>query len=67
MKHSLRQWYAGFVAATCLQSLTQDLLGKAECLRRMENGWVDWKISVPIAIVGLLAVSVWACGGKKGK
>lgn len=55
-----RQWIAGLLSGCCVTSLIQDFLGKEECLRRMNDNWVDWKITVPIAIVVWILVGFWS-------
>ena len=48
---------AGWLAYAALVSLSQDIMGKAEYLRSTEARWIEWYISVPIA----LAILVLSC------
>jgi hypothetical protein len=51
------KWYgflAGWLSYGAITSISQDMMGKAEYLRRTEACWVTWYISVPIAAVALV-------------
>ena len=54
------KWYAfiaGWLAYASLVMISQDIVGKAEYLRSAEARWIEWYISVPLA----LAMLVIAC------
>ena len=47
------KWYAfiaGWLSFAAATSISQDIVGKAEYLRRTEACWLPWYISVPIAL-----------------
>ncbi len=46
-------WY-GFFANACAMSLLQDAYGKERYLKMVEDSWIDWKITVPLALFGLI-------------
>lgn len=53
------KWYAfiaGWLSCIALVSISQDIVGKAEHLRRIEACWIPWYISVPVSVF-LLVVS----------
>lgn len=55
------KFLAGILTHAAIQSLLQDLQGKEGYIRNVQEHWVDWKISVPIALaVWLLAF--WLSG-----
>ena len=56
MKIHYRSFLAGILIVTAIKSLYQDLLGLDNYLEVVRLNWVDWKISVPIAIVTLLFI-----------
>lgn len=55
-----RQWVLGCTAFACCHSLIQDYHGKEECIRLLNENWLDWKITVPVAIVAWILVGFWA-------
>lgn len=46
-----RYFWIGFVTAVCVTSLVHDALGPELAL----GLWVDWRITVPLALAGLMA------------
>jgi len=46
-------FWNGFVVCACLESLRQDMIGKERYIKSVDLNWVDSRITVPIAIVGL--------------
>ena len=51
------KWYAflaGWLSYGALTSISQDIIGKAEHVRRAEACWISWYISVPIALAALV-------------
>ncbi|MFH1982635.1 MAG: hypothetical protein ABIL58_12400 [Pseudomonadota bacterium] len=57
MKISTSCTWGGIFLAKACDSLNQDFLGKARFLKMADEGWLDWRITVPIAIVvGALAL-----------
>jgi len=49
-------YWAGIVTAYCVISLHQDILGQEAYLHWIQEHWVSWKITVPIAVVLLVVV-----------
>ncbi len=48
-----RKFWAGFFFHVCLLSLNQDMIGKENYIRMMELGWIDWRLTVPLALIGI--------------
>jgi hypothetical protein len=46
----------GAIIYASIQSLSQDLMGKANYLKVADAAWIDWKITVPIVALALLLV-----------
>lgn len=51
-------FWRGFVACWAVTSLIQDYIGKEAYLKKIEEGWIDASITVPIAITVLMYVLV---------
>lgn len=51
-------FWRGFVACWMVTSLIQDYIGKEAYLKKVEEGWIDASITVPIAIIVLIYVLV---------
>jgi len=49
-------FWRGVIAYGAWTSLIQDFMGKEEYLRRVETGWIDAGITVPIALIALIYV-----------
>lgn len=56
----IRYFVFGFFTYWALLSLNQDMLGKEKYLKLVETGWVDAKITVPIALLVLITFAVLA-------
>lgn len=55
-----KKFLAGVLTLAALRSLQQDWWGRDETIRRVVDGWVSWKITVPIAI-GYLIAALFLC------
>ncbi len=55
-------WYGCFAQAFAM-SLLQDLYGKAKYMAMVDAGWIDWKITVPLAAIGF-SYCLWKAGRK---
>jgi hypothetical protein len=60
----INPFWRGVITYGAVTSLIQDSMGKEEYLRRVETGWIDASITVPIALLALLYVFIW--GGENG-
>ena len=56
MKIHYKSFVAGVLVVIALKSLHQDLLGLDGYIETVKASWVNWKISVPAAIVILLSI-----------
>ena len=53
-----KDFVAGWLFSIGMRSLEQDLIGKAEYIRRMDAGWGSAQYTVPLAAF-FIAVSLW--------
>lgn len=62
------KFIAGILVMSASTSLHQDLMGKTRYLAMVEAGWVDWRVTVPIAVLALIAAWLLyhAKEGRKG-
>lgn len=49
-----RGFVAGMLMVTAIRSLMQDAMGKEDYIASIQYIWVEWYISVPVAVVLLL-------------
>jgi len=54
----MKQFWAGILFYSSIQSLHQDILGKEKYMKAIDLLWIDWRITVPFAILGLIATMV---------
>ena len=53
----MTKFWLGFLACGCVHSLIQDAIGKEEFLALVDRHWIPGVVSVPLALVGLVAVA----------
>ena len=53
-----RGFMAGVLSVSAIRSLVQDAIGREDYIRAVPLMWVEWYISVPIAVVLLLAAMI---------
>jgi hypothetical protein len=61
-----KKFVAGVLACDAIRSLRQDYFGMEGTIRQIVNNWVSWKITVPLAVVMLVA-SALLCADWKEK
>lgn len=52
----LHYFLLGMISLSCLNSLFSDILGKEAFVNYVQNNWIDSRITIPIAILGLIYV-----------
>ena len=50
--------WSGILACLAISSLFQDYFGKVAYIEHINNHWVSWTITVPMAII-MLIVGAW--------
>ena len=56
MKIHHKSFIAGVLVVAALRSLYMDMLGLDGFIEAVKLSWVDWKISVPLAVVTLFFI-----------
>ena len=65
MKKKTRYALAGWLAATAINSLNQDALGKEAYMKLTDLCWRSGYITVPLAIMVLLVAIAMLCDNKE--
>jgi hypothetical protein len=60
----MKKFLSGWLVATAVNSLEQDLLGKESYMKLIDAAWVSWTVTVPMAIATLIC-AVWLYTSKK--
>jgi len=55
----IKYFIIGLIYARACESLFQDYLGKNEYIHRVTNGWISASITVPLALLILIACALW--------
>lgn len=50
----MNKFMSGAIWVLSMDSLNQDMIGKDKLLEIYEFIWIDWRITVPLAIIGLI-------------
>lgn len=53
-----RFFWAGFIMVTAGRSLILDAMGKEDYIASIQFTWVEWYISVPVAVVMLIIAAM---------